>query len=193
VISEEKSTYASISKTKTFAPSTSDADYLFAQLLRNLESACIKARRYKLAPRRIALFLKTNNFLYSGCEVRLNRPSAYPMDLADLIREAFDDLYRKDISYRATGVILTEMCSDLPVQYSLFDDAVRVDKVRTLYEAMDEISRRFGKHPLHLGGSHAIEVSGKGKRGESTFRENIQLFGETKRRHLGLPILHVKV
>jgi DNA polymerase-4/DNA polymerase V len=193
VISEEKSTYASISKTKTFAPSTSDADYLFAQLLRNLESACIKARRYKLAPRRIALFLKTNNFLYSGCEVRLNRPSAYPMDLADLIREAFDDLYRKDISYRATGVILTEMCSDLPVQYSLFDDAVRVDKVRTLYEAMDEISRRFGKHALHLGGSHAIEVSGKGKRGESTFRENIQLFGETKRRHLGLPILHVKV
>jgi len=61
VISEEKSTYASISKTKTFAPSTSDADYLFAQLLRNLKSACIKARRYKLAPRRVALFLKTSN------------------------------------------------------------------------------------------------------------------------------------
>jgi len=86
-----------------------------------------------------------------------------------------------------------EMCSDLPVQYSLFDDAVKVDKVRTLYEAMDEISRRFGKHTLHLGGSHVIEVLGKGKRGESTVRENTQFFGETKRQHLGLPILHVKV
>jgi DNA polymerase-4/DNA polymerase V len=115
------------------------------------------------------------------------------MDLGNLIREAFDDLYRKDILYRATGVILTEMCSDLPVRYSLFDDAVRVDKVRTLYEAMDEISRRFGKHALHLGGSHVIEVLGKGKRGESTVRENIQLFGEKKRQHPGLPILHVKV
>ena len=193
VISEEKSTYASISKTKTFAPSTSDADYLFAQLLRNLESACIKARRHKLAPRRIALFLKTINFLYSGCEVRLNRPSAYPMDLSDLVRASFDSLYRKDILYRATGVVLMEMCSDLPVQYSLFDDAVRVDKVMSLYEAMDEISHRFGKHALHLGGSHGIEVMGKGKRGESTVRESTQFFGETKRQHLGLPILHVKV
>lgn len=64
VISVEKSTYASISKTKTFSPSSSDADYLFAQLLRNLEAACIKGRRYKLSLRRIALYLKTNNFLY---------------------------------------------------------------------------------------------------------------------------------
>lgn len=93
VTSEEKSTYASIIKTKTFAPLTSDADYLFAQLLRNRESACIKSRNYKLAPLWIALFLKTNNFLYSGCEVRLNRPSAYPMDLSDLIRDAFPARY----------------------------------------------------------------------------------------------------
>ncbi len=81
VISEEKSTYASISKTKTFSPSTSDADYLFAQLLRNLESACIKARRYKLSPRRIALYLKTADFGYHGCELRLNRASAYPIEI----------------------------------------------------------------------------------------------------------------
>jgi DNA polymerase-4/DNA polymerase V len=36
VCPEEKSTYASISKTKTFAPPTSDAEYLFAHLMRNL-------------------------------------------------------------------------------------------------------------------------------------------------------------
>src|SRR5450759_1134703 len=42
VLPEEKSSYTSISKTKTFAPPTSDRDYLFAHLLRNLESACIK-------------------------------------------------------------------------------------------------------------------------------------------------------
>jgi len=41
---EEKSTYASISKTKTFSPPSNDADYLFAHLMRNLESACLKAR-----------------------------------------------------------------------------------------------------------------------------------------------------
>jgi DNA polymerase-4/DNA polymerase V len=193
VISEEKSTYASISKTKTFSPSTSDADYLFAQLLRNLESACIKARRYKLLPQRIALYLKTSDFGYHGCELRLNRASAYPMEIADVIREAFLTLYRKGAMYRATGVVLMEMSCDLPVQYSLFDDAIKAEKVRTLYAAMDEISRRFGKHTMHLGGSHAIEALGKGTRGDPTTREKTKFFGETKRRHLGLPILHHKI
>jgi hypothetical protein len=90
-------------------------------------------------------------------------------------------------------MVLMEMCSDLPVQYALFGDALRVDKVRTLYEAMDEISQRFGKHALHLGGSHVIEVLGKVKRGESTVRDQTRFFGETKRQHMGLPILHVKI
>jgi len=49
-----------------------------------------------------------------------------------------------------------------------------------------------GKHTLHLGGSDAIETSGQGKRGVPTVREDTRLFGETKRQHLGLPILHVK-
>jgi DNA polymerase-4/DNA polymerase V len=193
VMPEEKSTYASISKTKTFAPPTTDADYLFAQLLRNLESACIKARRYKLVPRRLVLFLKTDRFLYHGAEVRLNRPSAYTLELSDLVRDTFRSTFRPGIAYRATGVILMEMCADLPVQYSLFDDALKADKVRSLYEAMDEIARRFGKHTLHLGGSHLIEVAGKGKRGAATVREATAFFGETKRQHLGLPILHAKV
>jgi len=45
-----------IEKIWGIGPATTDADYLFAQLLRNLESACLKARRYKLAPRRLAFF-----------------------------------------------------------------------------------------------------------------------------------------
>jgi DNA polymerase-4/DNA polymerase V len=36
-------------------------------------------------------------------------------------------------------------------------------------------------------------VFGKGKRGAPTVREETRLYGETKRKHLGLPILHVKV
>lgn len=193
VVAEEKSTYASISKTRTFAPSTSDTEYLFARLLRNLESAYIKARRYKLSARRIALYLKTDGFLYHGSEMRLNRPTAYPIEIADVIRDAFLGLYQKGVLYSATGVVLMEMSCDLPIQYSLFDDTIKAEKVQTLYAAMDEISRRFGKHTLHLGGSHAIEVLGKGKRGDPTSREKAQLPGETKRRHLGLPILRHKI
>lgn len=193
VTTEEKSVYASISKMKTFAPPTKDREYLFAHLLRNLESACIKARRYKLAPKKIVPILKRQDFESAACEIKLTRPTSQPLDLSDVLHNAFLSIFRENELYRATGIILLELAPDTNRQYSLFEDPVRAEKIKDLYEAIDEISGRYGKHTLHLGGSHAIETKGHGKRGAPTVREETRLFGETKRQHLGLPILHVKV
>jgi hypothetical protein len=67
------------------------------------------------------------------------------------------------------------------------------ERVYDIYRVMDEVSEKYGKHSLHLGASHFIEVFGRGKRGEPTAREKTCFPGETKRRHLSIPILHVKV
>ncbi|MBU2055202.1 MAG: DNA polymerase IV [Proteobacteria bacterium] len=190
VATEEKSSYISISKTKTFAPPTSDRNYLFAHLTRNLESACIKARRYGLAPRRIAVFLKKQNFDTTGREADLNRPSSHPLELSGLLRSLFNDLYRRYDLYRATGVVLLDLVQDTRIQYSLFEDHLKAEKIRELYEAVDSLSGKYGKHTLHLGGSHPLEVLGKGRRGAPTVREQTLLYGETRRRRLGLPLFH---
>jgi nucleotidyltransferase/DNA polymerase involved in DNA repair len=192
VTSEEKSYYASISKTKTFAPPTSNAEYLFAHLMRNMESACIKARRYSLAPNKIVVFLKKNDFSTSGSEVKLSRPCAFPLEFSSVVRELFDSCYCPQDIYRATGVVLLDLEPDNRVQYSLFDNPPRAEKIRGLYNVADELGRKFGKHTLHLGSSHPIDKLGSGRRGSPTIREQTQLKGETRRRHLGLPLLHVK-
>ena len=193
VCPEEKSAYASISKTKTFAPASSDADYLFAHLMRNLESACIKARRYHLAAKRIWAFLKKQDFEYVGREIRLNRPSVYPLELSVEMRHLFDEIYRPKERYRATGIVLMELSPDTHIQRDLFEDVLKAERVQDIYRVMDEVSAKYGKHSLHLGASHFVEVLGRGKRGEPTVREQTCLFGETKRRHINLPVLHVKV
>ena len=192
VTSEEKSSYASISKTKTFAPPTSNAEYLFAHLMRNMESACIKARRYSLAPNKIVVFLKKNDFDTSGSEAKLSRPCAFPMEFSGVIRELFDNCYAPQDIYRATGVILLDLEPDDLVQYSLFDNPLQAEKIRDLYNVADELGQKFGKHTLHLGSSHPIDKLGRGRRGSPTVREQTKLKGETRRRHLGLPLLHVK-
>ena len=193
VLPEEKSVYTSISKTKTFAPPTSDRDYLFAHLLRNLESACIKARRYGLAPRRIIAFLKKQNFDTEGREAKLNRPSSLPLELSELLRGLFNGMYKRYATYRATGVVLMDLMQNTRIQYSLFEDPLRAEKIRELYEAVDALSGKYGKHTLHLGASHPIEVQGKGRRGTPTVREQTQLYGETRRKHLGLPLFQTGI
>jgi nucleotidyltransferase/DNA polymerase involved in DNA repair len=192
VTTEEKSSYASISKTKTFAPPSSDADYLFAQLMRNMESACIKARRYELAPKKIVVFLKKQNFETADSEAALTRPCACPLEFSDVVRELFDACYRPHDLYRATGVVLLNLVSDGNIQYTLFDNPVQAEKIKDVYAVADELAQKFGKHTLHLGSSHLIEKLGKGRRGAPTVRAQTELKGETKRRHLGLPLLHIK-
>src|SRR5262249_16034116 len=76
-----KETYQSISKFKTFLPPSSDPDYLLAQLLRNLESACIKARRYDLAAQGLSVSLRLQDFSHVGREAKLSRPTAATLDL----------------------------------------------------------------------------------------------------------------
>jgi len=192
VVSEEKSVYASISKTKTFTPPTTDEAYLFAQLMRNAESACIKARRYSLAPGKILVYLKKQNFDAVGREAALSRPCACPMEFSPVVRALFDDCYRPGELYRATGVILQNLVPDACIQYSLFDDPVQVEKIRDVYAAADELAEKFGKHTLHLGSTHLMDKMGRGRRGLPTAREQTRFKGETARRHLGLPVLHLK-
>jgi len=193
VTAEEKSSYASISKTKTFAPPTSNAEYLFAQLMRNIESACIKARRYSLAPSKIVVFLKKNDFNTVGREVKLSRPCASPLEFSGTIHELFNSCYSPQDVYRATGVVLLDLEADVNIQYTLFDNPVQAEKIKDLYHVADKLGQKFGKHTVHLGSSHLIDKLGKGRRGTPTVREQTRMLGETNRRHLGLPLLHVKV
>jgi DNA polymerase-4/DNA polymerase V len=193
VTAGEKSSYASISKTKTFAPPSSNAEYLFAQLMRNMESACIKARRYSLAPNRIVVFLKKQDFNSVGSEAKLTRPCACPMEISDVIHELFDACYCPRDVYRATGVVLLDLEADANIQYTLFDNPIQAEKIKDLYHVADELGQKFGKHTVHLGSSHLIDRLGKGRRGSPMVREQPKMPGETNRRHLGLPLLHVKV
>ena len=193
VTTGEKSSYASISKTKTFAPPSSNAEYLFAQLMRNMESACIKARRYDLAPKKIVVFLKKQSFETVGSEAKLSRPCACPLEISGVIHELFDACYCSNEVYRATGVVLLDLEADADTQYTLFDDPIQTEKIKDIYSVADELGQKFGKHTVHLGSSHLIDILGKGRRGTPTVREQTKMLGETNRRHLGLPLLHVKV
>lgn len=132
VVTEEKSSYALISKTKTFAPPTSNAEYLFAHLMRNMESACIKTRRYSLAPNKIVVFLKKNDFGTSGSEATLSRPCAFPLEFSGVIHDLFDSCYSPKDIYRATGVVLLDLEPDASIQYSLFDNPLQAEKIRDL-------------------------------------------------------------
>lgn len=195
VISESKSSYQSISKTKTFTPPSKDKAFIFAQLSRNLENACIKARRYKLAAKRLIVFLRTQDFRDKGVEIKLSSPTAYPVYLFKPLQEGFSYVYQPDNLYRQTGVVLSGLMPDAEVQYALFDDNSKIEKMGRIYSAIDVLSEKFGKYTVHHGASLPVKIQAQheGERGDVPQRMTELFKGENKRQRLGLPVLHMKV
>jgi DNA polymerase-4/DNA polymerase V len=195
VTTETKSGYQSISKARTFTPASTDEAFVFAQLAKNLENACIKARRYKLAASRVVIFLRQQDFTGSGVELKLTRPTAYPVELFEVVREGFSRLYRSKTPYRQTGVVLSGLIEETCVQFSLFEDATKIEKMARIYESIDRISQKFGKHAVQHAASLAtkLQAQHEGSRGDVPIRRAILFKGENKRQRLRLPMLHVKV
>lgn len=195
VVNESKSSYQSISKAKTFTPPSNDETFIFAQLSRNLENACIKARRYKLAAARLVVFLRTQDFRDTGVEMRLNRPTAYPADLFGPLREGFSSIYEPRNLYRQTGVVLSGLVPETRVQYTLFDDTARIEKMGRIYCTVDRLSEKFGKYTvLHAASLPTkVQTQHEGERGDAPERTTGLFKGENKRQRIGLPVLHIKV
>jgi DNA polymerase-4/DNA polymerase V len=195
VTTESKSSYQSISKARTFTPPSNDETFIFAQLSKNLENACIKARRHGLAAMRLIVFLRRQDFRDSGVEMRLSRPTAWPTELFGSLREGFEHLYRPRELYRQTGVVLAGLVPENHIQHTLFDDMVKIEKTAKLYNTLDGLSERFGKHTLHHAASLPTkqEARHKGERGDIPKRTTDLFKGENKRQRLGLPVWHLKV
>lgn len=195
VADHDKSSYQSICKSRTFTPPSSDKTFILGQLAKNLENACIKARRYKLAAKRIIIFLRKQDFKETGVEIKLNRASAYPMELVHSIQKAFDQLFNARFLYRTTSVVLAGLISENRVQYTIFDNTTKIQKLSRLYHAVDTISKKFGKHTVSIGTSAPAKLQDQheGERGDIPSRKKDLFAGENERQRLGMPILNVRV
>jgi len=62
--------------------------------------------------------------------------------------------------------------------------------MKRLYESVDELRKRYGKHTLYLGSSYYANKFAQhlGERGDIPERKETLFKGETKRRRLGIPV-----
>lgn len=188
---EEKHDYSSISKTRTFTPPSKDSEYVFSQLSKNIENACIKARRHFLVSSDVSFFLKTQDFHYQGVEIKLTRATALPYEIVSVAREQFSKIFRANTLYRATGVVLSKLVKRNDDQLDLFGKVLCAQEVSSIYSESDKISKKYGKHTIFLGSSLLAmkEKSHAGERGDVARRSRELFKGETARRRIAIPYL----
>jgi DNA polymerase-4 len=190
---EKKQTYKSISKGKTFTPPSQVRSFVYSQLIKNLENACIKARRHHHVAQRVIVMLKTQEFRYQAIELHLSRASAYPHDIIPFVQKGFQQIFSEGTWYRSTQVVLAGLQLNTHIQANLFEPAVQLKKIQQVYAAVDMMSKKFGKHTVHLGASlPAQQTQHKNIRGTLPKRRTVEkLQGETDRQRLGIPMIQL--
>ena len=187
----KKNSYQSISKTKTFTPPSSDRNYVFSQLSKNTENACIKLRRYQLAAKKIFFFLKTQDFFYQGYEFKLIRPTDNPIEIIKMIDKYFNSVFSPARLWRATGLVLIDLVENTSRQADLFNEVITAEKISKIFGSIDGLSRRYGKHTLFLGSSFGAmhQAQHEGSRQVPAERKTELFKGETIRKRLAIPFL----
>lgn len=187
---KEKDSYQTISKVKTFTPPSSDRKFVFSQLSKNIENACIKARRYKLAASGVIIFLRLQDFRDIGLEIKLSRVTAFPNEILKLIEPAFNQIFQPTLQYRSTGVILFGLEEESIKQLDLFGAHITIEKLQRLYNGVDSMKKKFGKHSLFLGSSFYANNTAQhdGDRGLTPERKKLLFKGETFRKRLSIPM-----
>jgi DNA polymerase-4/DNA polymerase V len=194
VTTEKKTTYATILKSKTFTPATGDKDFVYAQLVRNAESALLKARRYRLRPKLLGVVLRHHDFRHDGAEARLSRPTSATLEVLPLIRAMFARTFRDGALYRATMIVLGALESDRAQQYELFEDRVKIESLRQVTAAVDGINREFGKHTVCSGTSlHLGRKIANARDAAPARRSSLALRGETQRQRVAMPRWNLRV
>jgi len=157
-----KTVYSSIQKTHSFYPPTNNKIFLLSQLSKNIEEACRKARYYKLVPKKVLIFLKTQNFEFTNCTIPLSSPTNAPEIIISLMQNKFKEIYGKGILYRTTGVILQDLTAGSLAQGDLFGASAKAGKFERVHEQLDILEEKFGKRVVYLGSTHNARQSKEG-------------------------------
>jgi hypothetical protein len=75
-------------------------------------------------------------------------------------------------------------------QQDLFGETLAIMNSKKLYEAVDQINERYGKHKVYLGSSFQANNFAQhlGERGDVAARKDNLFKGETKRKRLAIPM-----
>lgn len=184
-----KQSYQSIQKMRTFTPPSGNRDFIYSQLSKNIENACIKARRYELAAKAIIIFLRTQDFRDCGYKIRFSRPTNFPNEILKVMSNAFDTLFDSKQLYRTTGAILLRLDAVDNNQLDLFGESLKIEKMARIFAAVDRLKQKYGKHTVYLGASFLANthVQHDNDRGALPQRKLDLFRGENFRKRLNIP------
>ena len=138
----------SIAHTRSFLFTTKSKNVVWSELVKNIEAVCVKARKAGFDARDAHVFIKTKEFQYSSTHITFDVPLSDPISITKIVGHQFDDLFKKNILYRATGITLQNLVPRNSVT-SLFETKNNA----ALFDTIDKLAHKHGEGIIKVASS----------------------------------------
>ncbi|KND46945.1 MAG: DNA polymerase IV [Parcubacteria bacterium C7867-004] len=180
----------SVMKTRTFSPPSMERSFIFSQLSKNVEAACVKLRRAGLKARALSFYLKTQEFTYHAVQMDLPVALSTASEMLECIEKRFDEVYATEILYRATGVTLRALVTDSALTPDLFGEFEKRVQKNGSFDALDRLNKKYGNSTVFLASSlqalRAPELPRARKRRKGFLRQDLE-----HKKSLDIPFLGI--
>ncbi|MCD8377452.1 MAG: hypothetical protein LUB59_01540 [Candidatus Gastranaerophilales bacterium] len=141
----------SIQDTSTICDGTfsDDLRVIKTELARHLHSTCARLRSHNGKCGCIGVMLKTKDFMTYFDKQILHKQVDFELTLQKSVNELLAKLYKPNVMYRSTGIVLEHLSFGNDEQLSLFDYENQKDE--RLSKCIDNIEKRFGKNSIRTG------------------------------------------
>lgn len=143
----------SVMVTRTFTPPSTDREFIFSQLSKNVEAACAKLRRSGMKASALSFYLKTQEFTYHGVQLDLPVAIDTPPEILARIHARFDEVYATEIPYRASGVTLRALKHAAFVTPDMFGAYDLENEKGETFRTLDSVNKKYGRNTVYLGSS----------------------------------------
>lgn len=140
----------SIQSTRMFPETSSDREYIFSHLSRDIDNAARRLREIGLVTRMLSLFIKDAANRRHWVNVELADYTNYTDVMTRHAREVFGRLFEPGRRYKAAGVTCHGLLSRTDIAGSLFEDPFKKDSI---YQAVDTVTHKFGNYSIVLASS----------------------------------------
>jgi len=151
-----------ICTSRSFGEMISDLDSLKASVATFAGSCANKLRGQSSVAGSVTVFVGSNPFREDLCQYFNSASCSFPvptndtLEISDAVLRMVENIYRKGIRYKRSGVILSDIFPDSGIQQDLFDPIDRRYERASLSRTLDDLNHRYGLKSVQLaveGGS----------------------------------------
>ncbi len=147
----------SVARTASMGPVTDDRDIIMAHLSGHVMRLIAELVAKHLLAGRIYLFLTLASFERCGLSLPLEVPSNSLKRVMDTVKSGLCRLFRAGQSYRACGVVASDISSAATATNDLFGRMVADSRQAELMLTVNAINRKYGNRTLSLAATRRVK------------------------------------